>query len=94
MTVPLPTPDGPVMTNTEDGSREPQDGRLRPITHGLRTTERVDQFAALALGETDDGLARRDAATLENLRDLYSAVTRHGKHDVGDLGRVHALRRV
>src|SRR4051794_33739148 len=86
ISVPLPTPDGPVITKTR------ATGWSR--TRLSLPAEHADQLGALALREAADGLARRDAALLEDLVDLDPAVLRHGEQHVEHLRRLGVLRRV
>src|SRR3954452_25126134 len=79
MSVPLPTPDGPVMTKT------------RP---SALAAQHRDQLVALALGETADGLARRDLAGTQDLVHLHAAVLRDREEHVHDLGRLDVVRRL
>src|SRR3954466_785864 len=75
MSVPLPTPDGPVMTRIGV--------LMRPA--GLAAQER-DQLVALALGQPADGLARRDAAVREDAIHLDAAVLGDREQKVEHLG--------
>src|SRR5687768_998644 len=81
MSVPLPTPEGPVITNT------------RPIGRALAAQHR-DELGALALREAADRLARRDAALDEDLVDLHAPVLGDGEQHVEDLGGLDVLRRL
>src|SRR3954452_9310134 len=80
MSVPLPTPEGPVTTNTLTG-------------RALAPQER-DELAALALGQAADRLRRRDPALREDAIHLHAPVLRHRQQQVEDLGRLQVLRRV
>src|SRR3954453_2035246 len=82
MSVPFPTPDGPVITNTRD-TRE----KLRRLP-----AEHLHQLAALALREPADGLARRDAADVEDLPDLHPPVLGYREEHVEDLRRLDVFR--
>src|SRR5262245_34394868 len=82
MSVPLPTPDGPVITKTRaKGTR-----RLAP-QHGY-------ELGALALRQAADRLARRDAALHEHLVDLHAPVLRDGEEHVEDLRGLDVGRRL
>src|SRR5213595_4141685 len=81
ISVPFPTPDGPVMTKT------------RP-TRGTLPAERRDELGALALREAADGLRRRDPAKLEHLVDLDPPVLRHRQQHVEHLRRLDVLGRL
>src|SRR5215217_4422213 len=76
MSVPLPTPEGPVITKT----LATPGGRL--------AAQHRDELGALALREAADRLARRDAALHEHLVDLHAPVLRDGEQHVEDLGRL------
>src|SRR5215212_2434434 len=82
ISVPLPTPDGPVMTKT------------RATLGATLPAQLADELGALALREPADGLARRDAALLQDLVHLHPAVLRHGQEHVEDLRRLDVLGRV
>src|SRR3954468_20665237 len=79
MSVPWPTPDGPVTTST--------------LTCVLSTQVR-HELAALALGEAADRLRRRDPALREDAVHLHAPVLRDRQQQVEDLGRLEVLRRV
>src|SRR6188472_406457 len=79
ISVPLPTPEGPVMTKT----------RAKRLAAQHR-----DQLGALALREAADRLARRDPALDENLVDLHAPVLRHRQQHVEHLRRLDELRRL
>src|SRR3954466_13251094 len=83
MSVPLPTPDGPVTTRTLTVFGTP----------GLATQVR-DELAALALGQAADRLRRRDPALGEDAVHLHATVLRHRQQQVEDLGRLEVFRRV
>src|SRR3712207_4717055 len=80
ISVPLPTPDGPVITNTSDTPES-------AAQHG-------DQLGALALRQPADRLARRDAALQEDLVDLHAPVLGHREQHVEDLGRLDVFGRI
>src|SRR4051812_32833456 len=80
MSVPLPTPEGPVTTNTLTG-------------RALAPQER-DELAALALGQAADRLRRRDPALREDAIHLHAPVLRHRQQQIEDLGRLEVLGRV
>src|SRR4051794_31408426 len=84
MSVPLPTPEGPVMTRTRGGA----------MATGRLAAEVRDQLVALALGETADGLARRDPALREDAIDLHAAVLRNRQEQVEDLRSLQIFRRI
>src|SRR5215207_7090862 len=89
ISVPLPTPDGPVITNTR-GMRAgfwKGEGVLLPAQHR-------DELGALALREAADRLARRDAALHEDLVDLHAPVLRHRQQHVEDLRGLDVGRRL
>src|SRR3954468_3453092 len=79
MSVPWPTPDGPVTTST--------------LTCVLSTQVR-NELAALALGQAADRLRRRDPALREDAVHLHAPVLRHRQQQVEDLGRLEVLGRV
>src|SRR5687767_10868138 len=86
MRVPLPTPDGPVITKTRAamyGNTTPRAGRMPPA--GL-AAEHLHQLGALALGESADRLRRGDPALGQDLVRLDPAVLRDGEDHVEDLG--------
>src|SRR5215213_5903624 len=80
MSVPLPTPLGPVTTRT--------------LTAALLAPEETDELAALALGQAADRLRRRDPALREDAVHLHAPVLRHRQQQVEDLGRLEVLGRV
>src|SRR5215204_3540062 len=79
MSVPLPTPDGPVTTRTLGSTL---------------TAEVRDELVALALGEPADRLARRDAALREDAVHLHAAVFGHREQQIEDLHGRQPLGRV
>src|SRR3954453_18504962 len=79
MSVPLPTPLGPVTTRTATAALSAQE---------------TDELAALALGQAADRLRRRDPALREDAIHLHAPVLRHRQQQVEDLGRLQVLRRV
>src|SRR4051794_32020482 len=81
MSVPLPTPEGPVMTNVW--------GRPRRLLAQHR-----DELGALAIGEAADRLARRDPAGLQDLIGLAPTVLRNRQEHVEDLGGLQELGRI
>src|SRR3954452_13006702 len=83
MSVPFPTPEGPVITKT----------RAKPERGGLAAEHR-DKLGALALREAADRLARRDAALDEDLVHLHAPVLGNGEQHVEDLGRLDVLGRL
>src|SRR4051794_16793653 len=86
ISVPLPTPDGPVMTKTR--------ATASAAGRAALPAQEPDELAALALREAADRLARRDAALLQHLVDLHAPVLRDGQEHVEDLGRLEVLGRV
>src|SRR5450631_3245740 len=92
MSVPLPTPEGPVMTNTRAISATLLPRSVEPS--GASAVEQRDQLASLALGKPADRLARRDAAVNEDLIDLHAPVLGNRQQHVEHLGGLHILRRV
>src|SRR4051812_9985123 len=79
MRVPLPTPEGPVMTKTLTG-------RL--------AAQHAHELGALALRQAADRLARRDPALDQDLVDLHAPVLRDGEEHVEDLGGLDELGRL
>src|SRR3954447_25444401 len=79
MSVPLPTPEGPVTTRTDTAALSAQE---------------TDELAALALGQAADRLRRRDPALREDAVHLHAPVLRSRQQQVEDLGRLQVLRRV
>src|SRR5664279_347386 len=90
ISVPLPTPDGPVITNTRATARNPS---AASGGSGLAVQQR-NKLAALALGQAADRLARRDAAVHEDLVDLHAPVLGHREQHVEDLGGLDVFGRV
>src|SRR4051794_5205519 len=86
ISVPLPTPDGPVMTKTR--------ATASAAGRAALPAQLADELAALTLRQAADRLARRDAALLEDLVDLHPAVLRDGQQHVEDLRRLDVFRRV
>src|SRR3954466_6050805 len=83
MSVPLPTPEGPVTTSTLNVSGTP----------GLAAQVR-DELAALAVVQAADRLRRRDPALREDAVHLHTPVLRDRQQQVEDLGRLEVLGRV
>src|SRR3954465_10498874 len=81
MSVPLPTPEGPVMTKTP--------GRPRRLL-----AEHADELGTLAIGEAADGLRRRDPAGLQDLVGLHPPVLRDGQEHVEHLGGLEEFWRL
>src|SRR5436190_15986056 len=81
ISVPLPTPEGPVITKAR-------------ATRSRLAAEHRDELGALALREAADRLARRDAALDEHLVDLHAPVLRDGEEHVEDLRRLDVGRRL
>src|SRR3954470_1700933 len=79
MSVPLPTPLGPVTTRTA----------MAALSAQVR-----NQLAALALGEAADRLRRRDPALREDAVHLHAPVLRNRQQQVEHLGRLEVLGRV
>src|SRR3954451_15630704 len=84
ISVPLPTPEGPVMTKTR---------ATRAGAVALAAKQR-DKLCALPGREPADGLARRDAALREDLVGLHAAVLGHSEQEVEDLRRLDVCRRL
>src|SRR3954454_2221665 len=82
--VPLPTPDGPVMTRTGVST-----GRDESLPAQVR-----DELVALALGQAADRLAGRDAAVREDAIYLHAPVLGNGQKQVEDLGGLEVVGRV
>src|SRR4030081_1690763 len=87
ISVPFPTPEGPVMTKTCPTWDE---GRGA----SKLTPQHRDELRALALGQAADGLARRDTALREDLVGLHAPVLGNGQQHVEHLGRLDVGRRV
>src|SRR3954453_7965117 len=79
MSVPLPTPLGPVTTRTATAALSAQE---------------TNELAALALGQAADRLRRRDPALREDAVHLHAPVLRDRQQQVEDLGRLEVLGRV
>src|SRR5215470_1218569 len=79
ISVPLPTPEGPVITKT----------RAKRLA-----AQHADQLGALALRQAADRLARRDPALDEHLVDLHAAVLGDRQQHVEDLRGLDVLRRL
>src|SRR4051795_8575026 len=79
MSVPLPTPLGPVTTRTDMAALSAQE---------------TDELAALALGQAADRLRRRDPALREDAVHLHAPVLRHRQQQVEHLGRLEVLGRI
>src|SRR4051794_5221721 len=96
MSVPLPTPEGPVMTKTFPGTqailRSDDRGGAEGMSRLQLAAQHGDEVGALALGETADGLGRRDAAHLQDLVHLHAAVLRYSQQHVEDLRGLDVLR--
>ena len=78
ISVPLPTPEGPVITNTRAMRRTleatPAESDCKPAALAKASGGAENELGALALGEPADRLARRDPAVCEDLVDLHAAV--------------------
>src|ERR1700761_4232787 len=83
ISVPFPTPDGPVITKTLLTVAS----RLAGAAEGVGPAHERDQLAPLALGQTADRLARRDLALTQDLVHLHPAVLGNGQEQVEHLGR-------
>src|SRR5262245_36706486 len=98
MSVPLPTPEGPVMTKTFPPIPPILRSDVRGGAEGMSrlqlATQHRDQLGALALRETSNGLGRRDAAHLQDLVDLHAAVLGYGEQHVEDLGGLDVFGRL
>src|SRR4029077_18429149 len=86
MSVPLPTPEGPVITITLGIGSGP---RARPVS---APPHELDELAPLALGQTANGLARRDLALREDFVDFHPTVFRYGEQKVENLGGFQVVR--
>src|SRR6476661_5279678 len=84
MSVPLPAPEGPEMTNSR-GRRAPGAGSASP--------EQRDELVTLALGEPAHGLRLADPALVQAARRLDAAELREREQDVEDLRRHQVLGR-
>src|SRR4051794_9719050 len=84
ISVPLPAPDGPEMTNRIAIAR---------ALPALPAQQR-DELGPLALGEAADRLRLRDAAGGEEAAGLHAAALRYREQEVEHLRRQHPLRRV
>src|SRR3954464_11395323 len=82
MSVPLPTPDGPVITNT------------RAKESSALLAEHADELGTLAIREAADRLRRRDPAGLQDLVGLHAPVLRDRQEHVEDLGGLEELGRL
>src|SRR3954470_12032775 len=80
MSVPLPAPEGPVITKTGEPSAVP--------------VEEPNQLGALAVGQPADGLRLADAALVEEAGGLHAPELRHCHQHVEHLRRADVLRRV
>src|SRR5919201_599652 len=89
ISVPLPTPDGPVMTKTRATAPGYDDSPTAPLA-----TQHGDQLGALALRQATDRLARRDPALLQDLVRLHAAVLGNREQHVEDLRGLHVLGRL
>src|SRR3954454_10453932 len=81
MSVPLPTPEGPVITNTRGTRLE-------------LAAQHRDELGALALREAADRLRRRDAALNQHLVDLHAPVLGDREQHVEDLRGLDVLGRL
>src|SRR3954451_1837379 len=96
ISVPFPTPDGPVMTKTFPTA-------LMIMTVGTAAkssanaallAQLCDEFGALALGEAADGLRRGDPALIQDAVGLHAPVLGHRHQHVDDLRSLDVLRRI
>src|ERR1019366_2186284 len=83
MSVPLPTPEGPVMTITR--------ATASPASRVSAAAHEGDELAPLALGQPTQCLAGRDPALGQDLVDLHAAVLRHRQKEVEDLGGLEII---
>src|SRR6201996_7965895 len=91
ISVPLPTPDGPVMTKTlADAPSLMRRSILPKGSVGLAVEER-DELGALALGEAADRLRRGDPALVQDPVRLHAAVLGNREEHVEDLRGHHVL---
>src|SRR3954468_13397288 len=95
ISVPFPTPEGPVITKTFPMAL------IMTAATAAKNCWRValfpqlcDEFGALALGEAADRLRRRDPALVEDPIRLYPAVLGHRHQHVDHLGGLHVLGRI
>src|SRR3954452_22689178 len=79
ISVPFPTPDGPVMTKT------------LPVNARNLATQHGDEFGALTIRQAADRLRRRDTADLQDLVHLHAPVLRYGEQHVEDLRRLDEI---
>src|SRR5690348_1184552 len=94
MSVPFPTPEGPVITKTRATRASATRDHDDPGRSARLAAEHRDELGALALREAADRLARRDAALDEDLVHLHAPVLRDGEQHVEDLGRLDVLGRL
>src|SRR4051794_17151238 len=92
--VPLPTPEGPVMTKTLPAAMRPEILKGAAVASAALAAEQPDQLGALAFGEAADRLRRRDPALVEDPVRLHPSVLGDGEEHVEDLGGEDVLRRV
>src|SRR3954471_2961305 len=82
MSVPLPTPEGPVITYT------------RAKESSALLAEHADELGTLAIREAADRLRRRDPAGLQDLVGLHAPVLGDRQEHVEDLGGLEELGRL
>src|SRR4051794_13755334 len=87
ISVPLPTPEGPVITKTRGTAAGWVAGSDLAAQHR-------DELGALALREAADRLRRRDTALHEHLVDLHAPVLGHRQKHVEDLRGLDVLGRL
>ena len=95
ISVPLPAPEGPVITKTRDPGHALA-VRLRGSAQAgpSPVVEEVDELGALPLGEPADGLRLADAALVQQPRRLDATELRHRHQHVEHLGRRDVVGRV
>src|SRR5262249_55458271 len=93
ISVPLPTPDGPVMTITRAVGAVAMIFCYPPAEGISAEAHQRHKLGALALREAADRLARRDLALREDLVDLHTTVLRNREQEVKNLGGLEVVRR-
>src|SRR3954453_17808189 len=87
ISVPFPTPDGPVMTKTfpKTSLIMTPPTAAKSSSSAELLAQLCDEFGALALGEAADGLRRGDPALVEDPVGLHPAVLGDGEEHVEHL---------